>query len=52
MKSENRSPSSMILTIKVLRGDKQQIEGEIVLKEGKVYVLKSEELRIDNLVIL
>ena len=29
---------------KVLRGDEQQIEGDLVLKEGKVYVPKDKEL--------
>jgi len=33
--------------IKELRGDKWKIEGELVLKEGKVYVLKNEELRAE-----
>jgi len=31
--------------VKVLQGDKWQIEGDLVLKERKVYVLKDEELR-------
>ena len=31
--------------VKVLRGDEWQIEGELVLKEGKVYVLKNEKLK-------
>jgi len=30
----------------VLKGDKWQVEGELVLKEGKIYVLKEEELRV------
>ena len=33
--------------IKVLRRDEWQIEGELVLKEGKVYILKDKELRIE-----
>ena len=33
--------------VKVLRGDEQQIEGDLVLKEGKVYILKDKELRIE-----
>ena len=32
--------------VKVLKGDEWQIEGELVLKEKKVYVLKDEELRV------
>jgi len=32
--------------VKVLRGEEWQIEGGLVLKEGKVYVLKDEELRV------
>ena len=31
--------------VKVLRRDEQQVEGDLVLKEEKVYVLKDEELR-------
>jgi len=31
--------------VKELRGNEWKIEGELVLKEGKVYVLKDEELR-------
>ena len=31
--------------VKVVRGDKQQIEEELVLKESKVYVPKDKELR-------
>ena len=30
-----------------LREDKWEIEGDLVLKEGKVYMLKDEELRIE-----
>ena len=33
--------------IKVLRNDKWQIEDELVLKEGKVYIPKSESLRLE-----
>ena len=33
--------------IKVLRRDKQKIEGELLLKERKVYMLKNEELRLE-----
>jgi len=33
--------------VKVLRNDKWQIEDKLVLKEGKVYVLKNEELRLE-----
>ena len=33
--------------IKVLRRDKQKIEGELLLKERKVYMLKDEELRLE-----
>jgi len=32
--------------VKVLKGDEWQIEGELVLKEEKVYVPKNEELRM------
>ena len=31
--------------IKMLRSNKWQIEKELVLKEGKVYILKDKELR-------
>ena len=33
--------------VKVLQGDEQQIEEELVLKEEKVYVPKDEELRAE-----
>ena len=33
--------------IKVLRGDKWQIEEDLVLKKGKVYILKDKELRVE-----
>jgi len=33
--------------IKILRGDKWQIKRDVVLKEGKVYVLKDEMLRTE-----
>ena len=33
--------------VKVLQGDKQQIKKDLVLKEGKVYMLKNEELRVE-----
>jgi len=31
----------------MLRGEEWQIEGKLVLKEGKVYILKNEELRVE-----
>ena len=33
--------------IKMLWGEEWQIEGELVLKEGKVYILKDRELRAE-----
>jgi len=33
--------------IKELRGDEWKIEGELVLKEGKAYVLKNKKLRAE-----
>ena len=33
--------------VKVLRENEWQIEGDLVLKEGKVYVLKDEKLRVE-----
>jgi len=33
--------------VKELQGEEWQIEGDFVLKEGKVYVLKDEELRAE-----
>ena len=33
--------------VKELRGNEWQIEGDLVLKERKVYVLKDEELRAE-----
>ena len=33
--------------VRELRGNKWKIEDDLVLKEGKVYVLKDEELRVE-----
>ena len=33
--------------VKMLRGEEWQIEGNLVLKKEKVYVLKNEVLRIE-----
>ena len=33
--------------VKELQGNEWQIEGDLVLKEGKIYVLKDEELRVE-----
>ena len=33
--------------VKILQGDEWQIEGDLVLKEGKVYILKDGELRAE-----
>jgi len=33
--------------VKELRGEKWKIEGELVLKEGKIYVPKDVELRAE-----
>ena len=33
--------------VKMLRNEKWQIEAGLVLKEGKVYVLKDEKLRVE-----
>ena len=33
--------------VKMLRDEEWQIEEELVLKEGKVYVLKDEKLRVE-----
>jgi len=33
--------------VRELRGNEWQIEGDLVLKEGKVYVPKNEELRAE-----
>jgi len=33
--------------VKELQGNEWQIEGDLVLKEGKVYILKNEELRTE-----
>ena len=30
-----------------LRGDEWEIKGELILKKGKVYMLKDEELRME-----
>jgi len=33
--------------IRAIKGEEWQLEGDLVLKEGKVYVLKDEELRVE-----
>ena len=33
--------------VKAIQGEEWKMEGELVLKEGKVYVLKDEELRTE-----
>ena len=33
--------------VKVLKDDEQQVERDLVLKEGKIYVLKNEKLRVE-----
>jgi len=33
--------------VKVLRGNKWQVERELVLKEKKIYISKDEELRVE-----
>ena len=33
--------------VKILQGDEWQIEGDLVLKEGKMYMLKNRELRAE-----
>jgi len=33
--------------VKMIQGEEWKIEGELVLKEGKIYVLKNEELRME-----
>ena len=30
-----------------MRGDEQQIEGDLMLKEEKVYILKNKKLRVE-----
>ena len=35
------------IKVKVLRDEKQQVENDLLLKEGKVYVLRNKELRIE-----
>jgi len=35
------------IRVKVLRGEKWQIEENLILKEGKVYMPKNEMLRIE-----
>ena len=32
--------------VKVSKGDEQQVERDLVLKEGEIYVLKNEKLRV------
>ena len=34
------------MKVKVLRGNEQQIEGELILKKEKIYILKNEKLKI------
>jgi len=33
--------------VRELRGNEWKIEGDVILKEGKIYVLKNEELRVE-----
>jgi len=33
--------------VKVLQGEKWQIEEDLVLKEGKIYILRDKELRVE-----
>jgi len=33
--------------VKVLRGEEWQVEGDLVLKEGKIYIPKNEVLRVE-----
>ena len=33
--------------VKVIQGKEWKMEGELMLKEGKIYVLKDEELRAE-----
>jgi len=33
--------------VKVLQGEEWQIEEDLVLKEGKIYILRDEELRVE-----
>jgi len=33
--------------VKVLQGNKWQVEGELILKEEKIYIPKDEELRVE-----
>ena len=35
------------MEVKILQGDKWQIKGDLMLKEGKIYILKNEILRIE-----
>ena len=34
-------------TVRELRGDEQEIEGELVLKKGKIYMPKDKKLRLE-----
>jgi len=38
--------------VKTLRKDEWQVEGELVLKEEKVYILKDEKLRVVTFYVL
>ena len=31
----------------MLKGDEWQVEGDLVLKKGKVYILKNEKLKVE-----
>jgi len=33
--------------VKILRQDEWQVEGDLVLKEGKIYVTKDKKLKIE-----
>ena len=36
-----------ITGVKVLRGDKWQVEGDLVLKKRKIYMLNNKKLRVE-----
>ena len=39
------------MDVKVLRGEEWQIERDLMLKEGEIYVLKNEALRVEIILL-
>jgi len=47
IRGKNEEVVRVVEEMKNLRGDEWEIEEDLMLKEGKVYILKDEELRME-----